>query len=348
MASKRRLFLEDIEYDIRRRREHELLKYRSRHGLLDIDRIDSTLFKQQFRFEKEDVDDLVRALCMPERIVNAQRVVVPGRDALCLALRRLAYPNRWCDLQRIFGLHPSVMSSVASQVICHIAKTFRHLLTDCNNHLCLTTTCLQEFADAVKSKGAPLPNCWAFIDGTARPICRPKRNQRAYFSGHKRVHCVKYQSLMCPNGIVCQLDGAYPGRRHDAGILRDSNLYGKLERLVGGRNYVIYGDPAYPLQPLLMKPYGGNFLTPQQLAFNNGMSHVRQAVEWGFGKVVAEFAFLDFKKNQKLLRQQVAEMYKAGTILSNCHTCLYGSQVSYYFALRPPSLHDYLNRHCTY
>ncbi|XP_077500916.1 uncharacterized protein LOC144111478 isoform X2 [Amblyomma americanum] len=202
--------------------------------------------------------------------------------------------------------------------------------------------------EAVKSKGAPLPNCWAFIDGTARPICRPKRNQRAYFSGHKRVHCVKYQSLMCPNGIVCQLDGAYPGRRHDAGILRDSNLYGKLERLVGGRNYVIYGDPAYPLQPLLMKPYGGNFLTPQQLAFNNGMSHVRQAVEWGFGKVVAEFAFLDFKKNQKLLRQQVAEMYKAGTILSNCHTCLYGSQVSYYFALRPPSLHDYLNRHCTY
>ncbi|XP_077519772.1 uncharacterized protein LOC144129471 [Amblyomma americanum] len=171
---------------MRRRREHELLKYRSRHGLLDIDRIDIMLFKQQFRFEKGNVDDLVRALCMPERIVSAQRVVVPGRDALCLALRRLAYPNRWCDLQPIFGLHLSVMSSVASQVISHI-------------------TC------------APLPNCWAFIDGRARPICRPKRNQRAYFSGHKRVHCVKYKSLMCPNGIVCQLDGAYPKRRHDAG-----------------------------------------------------------------------------------------------------------------------------------
>lgn len=30
------------------------------------------------------------------------------------------------------------------------------------------------------------------------------------------MHMVKYQSLMCPNGIVCQLDGHYPGSYHDA------------------------------------------------------------------------------------------------------------------------------------
>lgn len=69
---------------------------------------------------------------------------------------------------------------------------------------------------AVEDKGSPLPNCWAFIDRTARPICRPKRNQKLCFSGHKRMHMVKYQSLMCPNGIVCQLDGHYPGSWHDA------------------------------------------------------------------------------------------------------------------------------------
>nr|CAH7747687.1 unnamed protein product [Callosobruchus chinensis]CAH7747689.1 unnamed protein product [Callosobruchus chinensis] len=33
------------------------------------------------------------------------------------------------------------------------------------------------------------------------------------------------------------------------------------------------------------------------------MKPLRQAVEWGFGKVVNEFAFLDLKKNQKLLLQ---------------------------------------------
>ncbi|CAN8023026.1 unnamed protein product [Ixodes persulcatus] len=312
-----------------------------------MESLSSVVFKQQFRFDKGDFDDLARGLLMPEFVTSSQDVVVPGREALCLTLRRLAYPNKWCDLEPIFGRHASVMSSVTSKVLQHISKTFGHLLTNCNNHEWLTPARMVEFASAswlpaVHNKGGPLPNCWGFIDGTARPICRPKRNQKAYFSGHKRMHVVKYQSIMCPNGIVCQLDGPYPGRRHDAGILRDSGLYSKLERLVGNQDLVIYGDPAYPLKPLLLKPYGGSSLTPTQQAFNFGMSRVRQAVEWGCGKVVAEFAFLDFKKNQKLLRQQVEQMYKVGTILCNCHTAIYGSQVTSYFNLDPPSLQEYL------
>lgn len=121
-------------------------------------------------------------------------------------------------------------------------------------------------------------------------------------------------------------------------------MYAKLEEASSGQDqdFVIYGDPAYPLRPLLMKPYGGCNITPVQQLFNAKMSGVRQCVEWGFGKVVAEFAFLDFKKNQKLLWQQVAHMYKVATILSNCHTCMYGSQVCSYFNLSPPSLRDYL------
>lgn len=131
-----------------------------------------------------------------------------------------------------------------------------------------------------------------------------------------------------------------------AGIFRESGVYAKLERLTGNEDFVVYGDPAYPLRPLLMKPYGGSHLSPAQQAFNCGMSAVREAVEWGFGKVLAEFAFLDFKKNQKLLWQQVAAMYKVATILSNCHTTIYGSQVSSYFSLQPPKLQEYLKPMC--
>lgn len=128
------------------------------------------------------------------------------------------------------------------------------------------------------------------------------------------------------------------------GTLRDCGAYAKLEKLMQGKEkeYAIYGDPVYPLPPLLMKPYGGAHVTAPQQTFNMKMSQVRQAVEWGFGKVVAEFAFLDFFFNQKLLRQQVSQMYKVGTLLSNCHTCLYGSQVSQYFNLDPPCLRHYL------
>ena len=49
------------------------------------------------------------------------------------------------------------------------------------------------FADAIHRKGAPLNQCWGFIDGTTRRIARPIRNQNVMYSGHKRIHCIKFQ-----------------------------------------------------------------------------------------------------------------------------------------------------------
>ncbi|XP_077523029.1 uncharacterized protein LOC144133809 [Amblyomma americanum] len=65
------------------------------------------------------------------------------------------------------------------------------------------------------------------------------------------------QAIMCPNGIICQLDGSYRGSKHDAGNFRKTDVYTKLTSLVKGPSYCVYGDPAYPFRPLLMNPYGG-------------------------------------------------------------------------------------------
>ncbi|KAL3214088.1 hypothetical protein MRX96_035014 [Rhipicephalus microplus] len=201
---------------------------------------------------------------------------------------------------------------------------------------------LQLFSQAVHQKDAPLKNCWGFIDGTARRICRPSKLQQEHYSGHKRFHCQKYQAVMCANGIICQLDGPFRGRRHDAGILKDTRLYENNVKVARGNKYVIIRDPAYPLKPLLLKPYGCARLQPYQVHFNKCMSTVRQAVEWSFGKVAADFTFVDFHKNLKVTRQRVGRMYKVATLLTNCRTCLYDSQVSMYFGLEQPSLSDYL------
>ncbi|KAJ8933148.1 hypothetical protein NQ314_014191 [Rhamnusium bicolor] len=96
----------------------------------------------------------------------------------------------------------------------------------------------------IAAKCAAVQNCFRFIDGTARPICRPSQNQEEYYSGH----CVKYQSVLSPDGIILNLKESYPGRRHDAGIFRDSEIYEQLERVPvfqNGSRFVLFGDQAY-------------------------------------------------------------------------------------------------------
>lgn len=55
-----------------------------------------------------------------------------------------------------------------------------------------------------------------------------------------------------------------------------------------------------------------------------------------FGKIVQYFAYLDFKKNQKILLQPIGKYCLVGALLTNCHTCLYGSITSTFFDLQPP------------
>ena len=191
---------------------------------------------------------------------------------------------------------------------------------------------LSEFTAAIHEKGAPLQNCWAFIDGTVRPMCRPMLNQKVVYNGHKRVHALKFQGLTTPNGLIANLAGPYEGKKHDASLLAESEILEDLSNLRGtrGEEVCIYGDAAYPMHPSLIAPFPTRNLTPEQAAFNLGMSKVCQAVEWSFGKVIQQFAFLDLKKKLKLNLQPLGKYYIVGTILTNCHTCTYDSQTSNY------------------
>lgn len=44
---------------------------------------------------------------------------------------------------------------------------------------------LHTYVDAITAMGAPLGNCFGFIDGTVTPITRPGENQRTVYNGHK-------------------------------------------------------------------------------------------------------------------------------------------------------------------
>ena len=86
-------------------------------------------------------------------------------------------------------------------------------------------------AEVIHRAGVPLENCWGFVDRTVRPICRPGRQHRILYNGHKRIHSIKFQSVVTPNGLIANLLGHYEGKKHDSGMLAESGLLTKLGKL---------------------------------------------------------------------------------------------------------------------
>ena len=61
-------------------------------------------------------------------------------------------------------------------------------------------------AEAIHSKGAPLKQCFGFVDETVRQIACPIVNQRIMYSGHKRVHCIlSFRYAVCICAEFCLL-----------------------------------------------------------------------------------------------------------------------------------------------
>ena len=255
--------------------------------------------KAEFRFLKRDIQLLHDKLQIPQELVTANGSKFDGIEALCILLRRLAYPCRYSELIPRFGRSVPELSGIFNEMLDLVYNRWHHLLTSFNQNW-LAPQQLEVFCEKNHEKGSPLENCWGFIDGTVRPISRPSTNQRIVYNGHKRVHALKFQSVLAPNGLIGNLYGPIEGKRHDAGMLRESNLLNDLRLHSFDRNnspLCLYGDPAYPLNIHLIGPFKGINLTNAQKQFNSDMSSVRVAVEWGFGKVTELFKFVDFKKN---------------------------------------------------
>ena len=102
---------------------------------------------------------------------------------------------------------------------------------------------------------------------------------------------------MVPNGLIANLYGPVEGKRHDCALLRESRILEKMVHMhnADGVAMAVYGDPAYVMRDHIYCPFQGAYLTEEEKEFNSSMSKARICVEWGFGKVVQEFAFLEFE-----------------------------------------------------
>jgi len=149
------------------------------------------------------------------------------------------------------------------------------------------------FVSALQRHGCPLKS-WAFIDGTARQICRPSEGQEVAYSGHKRYHALKYQALITPDGMFADMYGPVEGRINNQGLLTASKLLDTLGTLEaeGGGPFVIYGDRGYAMQPRLICPHSEPCRNRNEKEFNLRMSKLRVCIEWSFNHILTLFSFL--------------------------------------------------------
>ena len=152
-------------YDINRTQNLDLMHWKDEN--FDLDHLENDEWGAEFRFQKDDIYDLTGVLQVPDEIVCYNGTNVLDIEARCIFLKRHAYPCRYLDLIYRFARHiPEICISK------FIYERWGHLFTTMNQHW-LSPSNLQVFANDIHDKDVPLENCWGFVDGTVRPLCRP-------------------------------------------------------------------------------------------------------------------------------------------------------------------------------
>ena len=95
----------------------------------DLNEMDDSECLAEFRFHKIDVPVLLEVLQIPHSFTCHQGTVCDGIEALCITLRRFAYPCRYSDLISRFGRPVPELSMISNLVMDKIYQEHNHRLT---------------------------------------------------------------------------------------------------------------------------------------------------------------------------------------------------------------------------
>ena len=108
-----------------------ILKFRTgarRRGKFDLAVISDDDAQKWFRFDKNHLERLRRALRIPDLVKTEERDRASGVEALCIILRRMVYPNRLFETAKLLKRSESSLSRIFNHTVIFLYKEHRHLL----------------------------------------------------------------------------------------------------------------------------------------------------------------------------------------------------------------------------
>lgn len=325
---------------------------------------DPRILSSRFRFQTvEDLWRLVRQFRLPKTI-KARGWKFSDQEVLMISLVRLAFPLRWVDVIAYFPSRSRQECQAAFYwFLDFMVVNWGYLILN-NREYWLPH--LAASAEAIRVKLTRLPNeamrvdfnpanhpdgfaIFGFIDNTMVAMCRPGGGptaggeqaprvdplvQRSWWTGWKKLHGLKWQTVIMANGMDFEVWGPVSVRHNDNFTLNLSQITSKLEALQLNNNlkFGIYGDSAYHNQEYLAT--GGP----------RGMSSVRESIEWRYKDLKVYFKYCDYRHCLKLRKQPLAKIVFVSMLLSNAHCTMYGSQTAGYFDFPAPTFEDWTSQ----
>ena len=147
----------------------------------------------------------------------------------------------------------------------------------------------------------------AFIDNTMFAFCRPGGNttdgpaaprvplevQEAWWTGWKKLHGLKWQTVILACGMDVDVSGPVSVRQNDVTQLHTSNIEERWLQLQEGQPTVfkMYGDSAY------------NWSDAMSTGIGRGYSSVRETVEFTYKDTKGQWKYCDYKHVLRLRQQ---------------------------------------------
>jgi len=274
-------------------------------------------------------------------------------EGTVLMLDRWVKSRRLEDLVSEYGRSEAALCNIYNSMLAWLYRNHGHLL---KNPAYINRQVCQRWGQALLAKGHVLHNLFiGFVDGTLRPVARPKVGQRLFYTGYKKFHAIKFLGICAPDGIMVYLDGPLEGSLNDHAHQDVSDVEtcisrwcGCLDGVVGDdyQHLLILGDKGFHDQAhvaaMYKKPRGGD-LTEAEREFNRMISPMRVCIEWEFGDILKLFPKLADRGKNRLLLSRVGVEYAVAVLMYNIRVCMFGrNEVADYFDVYPPSAEDYI------